>query len=166
MPESHLVLRTATPADARLVYDFIRGIAAYEKLEHELTATESDLRVALEGNQPRLEVLLAEWNGEPAGFALFFHNFSTFLGRRGLYLEDLYVRPEFRGKGIGKRLLLELVRLAVERKCGRMEWVALDWNRPAIEFYEQLGAAQMNEWRLFRLTEPAMQKLASSNGPC
>jgi GNAT superfamily N-acetyltransferase len=155
-----LTIRPARPDDAALVFDFIRGIADFEKLSHELIATEQDIRAALAGDQPRVEVLLADWDGQPAAFALFFHNFSTFVGRRGLYLEDLYVRPEFRGKGIGKRLLLELVRLAQDRKCGRMEWVALDWNQSAIEFYEQLGARQLKEWVLFRLAGDQIRKLA------
>ena len=160
MTQSLLTIRTARPEDAALVFEFIRGIADYEKLTHELVATEQDIRAALAGDQPRVEVLLADWAGQPAAFALFFHNFSTFVGRRGLYLEDLYVKPEFRAKGIGKRLLLELVRLARDRKCGRMEWVALDWNQPAIDFYDKLGAKQLNEWIMFRLSEEQIQKLA------
>ena len=160
MTHSLLTIRTARPEDAALVFEFIRGIADYEKLTHELVATEQDIRAALAGDQPRVEVLLADWAGQPAAFALFFHNFSTFVGRRGLDLEDLYVKPEFRAKGIGKRLLLELVRLARDRKCGRMEWVALDWNQPAIDFYDKLGAKQLNEWVMFRLSEAQIQKLA------
>jgi len=160
MKSDLLTIRPAVPGDAPLVHEFIRGIADYEKLTHELDATVEDIRAALAGDQPRVEVLLANWDERPAAFALFFHNFSTFVGRRGLYLEDLYVRPEFRGKGIGKRLLLELVRLAHDRKCGRMEWVALDWNRAAIEFYEQLGARQLKEWVLFRLAGDQIRKLA------
>lgn len=160
MANSLLTIRAARPEDAALVFEFIRGIAEYEKLTHELVATEQDIRAALSGDQPRVEVLLADWAGQPAAFALFFHNFSTFVGRRGLYLEDLYVKPEFRAKGIGKRLLLELVRLARDRKCGRMEWVALDWNQPAIDFYDKLGAKQLNEWIMFRLSENQIQKLA------
>lgn len=160
MANSLLTIRAARPEDAALVFEFIRGIAEYEKLTHELVATEQDIRAALSGDQPRVEVLLADWAGQPAAFALFFHNFSTFVGRRGLYLEDLYVKPEFRAKGIGKRLLLELVRLARDRKCGRMEWVALDWNQPAIDFYDKLGAKQLNEWIMFRLSENQIQRLA------
>lgn len=158
-----LTIRPAVPEDAPLVHEFIRGIADYEKLAHELDATVEDIRAALAGDRPRVEVLLANWDERPAAFALFFHNFSTFVGRRGLYLEDLYVRPEFRGQGIGKRLLLELVRIARERRCGRMEWVALDWNQPAIEFYEQLGARQLSEWILFRLDERGIAKLLDCN---
>lgn len=160
MANSLLTIRAARPEDAALVFEFIRGIAEYEKLTHELVATEQDIRAALSGDQPRVEVLLADWAGQPAAFALFFHNFSTFVGRRGLYLEDLYVKPEFRAKGIGKRLLLELVRLARDRKCGRLEWVALDWNQPAIDFYDKLGAKQLNEWIMFRLSENQIQRLA------
>lgn len=162
MNPDNLDIRAATPKDAPLVHAFICGIADFEKLTHELVATEDDIRSALSGDHPRVEVLLADWEGQPAAFALFFHNFSTFVGRRGLYLEDLYVKPEFRGKGIGKRLLLELVRIAKQRKCGRMEWVALDWNRNAIDFYEQLGARPLKEWILFRLPESQIQKLATS----
>jgi GNAT superfamily N-acetyltransferase len=159
--EPETSIRPATPEDAELVFEFIRGIAEFERLLPELSATVDDIRAALAGDQPRVEVLLAFQGGVPAAFALFFHNFSTFVGRRGLYLEDLYVKPEFRGKGLGKRLLLELVTLAWKRKCGRMEWVALDWNRTAIEFYEQLGARPMKEWVLFRLSEDGIEKLAS-----
>jgi GNAT superfamily N-acetyltransferase len=162
MTANPLSIRTASPDDAVLVHNFILAIADYEKLSHEVAATPEDIHRALSGDQPRVEVLLADWDGQPAGFALFFHNFSTFVGRRGLYLEDLFVKPEFRGQGIGKRLLLELVRLAHDRKCGRMDWVALDWNRPAIEFYEQLGARQMQEWALFRLSEDRIKMLAFS----
>ena len=160
MPTHAISIRAARPEDAPLVHNFILAIADYEKLAHEVAATAEDVRAALAGEHPRVEVLLADWDGRPAGFALFFHNFSTFVGRRGLYLEDLFVKPEFRGHGIGKRLLLELVRLAHERKCGRMDWVALDWNQPAIEFYEQLGARQMKEWILFRLSEDRIKMLA------
>lgn len=162
MNHNSLKIRFAKPDDANLVHTFIQGIAEYEKLTHELVAAEADIRAALTGDQPRVEVLLADWKEEPAAFALFFHNFSTFVGRRGLYLEDLYVKPEFRGKGIGKSLLIKLVRIARERKCGRMEWVALDWNKNAIDFYDQLGARQLKEWILFRLPETQIQKLAAT----
>lgn len=161
MTANALTLRPARPEDAGLVLQFIREIAAYEKLSGEVVATEQDIRTALSGEPARVEVLLADWEGRPAAFALFYHNFSTFTGRRGLYLEDLFVKPEFRGKGIGKRLLLELVELARERKCARMEWVALDWNQPAIDFYEQLGARKMSEWLLFRLSADQIETLAN-----
>jgi len=161
MKPAALTIRPAQPDDAPLVFEFIRGIADFEQLTHELVATETDIRAALTGDQPRVEVLLADWHQQPAAFALYFFNFSTFVGRRGLHLEDLYVRPEFRGRGIGKHLLLELVRIANDRRCGRMEWVALDWNHAAIEFYEQLGAHPMKEWILFRLGEAQIRKLAS-----
>ncbi len=155
-----LTLRPARADDAPLVHEFILAIAEYEKLVHEVTATVEDIRSALTGEPPQVEVRLAYWDGTPAAFALFYHNFSTFTGQRGLYLEDLFVKPEFRGKGIGKTLLLELIKLAGERRCARMEWVALDWNKPAIGFYEQLGARVMNEWLLFRLTEDRIRSLA------
>jgi GNAT superfamily N-acetyltransferase len=161
MTTNALTLRPARPEDAGLVLQFIREIAAYEKLSGEVVATEADIRAALTGEPARVEVLLADWEERPAAFALFYHNFSTFTGRRGLYLEDLFVKPEFRGKGIGKRLLLELVQLAHQRKCARMEWVALDWNQPAIDFYEQLGARKMSEWLLFRLSADQIETLAS-----
>ncbi len=160
MPRPPLTLRPALPDDAPLVHEFVLAIAAYEKLSHEVTAGVEDIRAALSGEPPPVEVLLAYWEDVPAGFALYYHNFSTFTGRRGLYLEDLFVKPEFRGKGVGKELLMELVRRAKTRGCARMEWVALDWNEPAIRFYEQIGARAMNEWTLFRLAEDRIHALA------
>jgi GNAT superfamily N-acetyltransferase len=153
-------IRPARPDEAGLVHEFILGIAAYEKLSGEVAATVGDIREALFSERPSAEVRIAFWENEPAGFALFFHNFSTFSGRKGLYLEDLFVKPEFRGNGIGKALLLELVRLAKKRKCRRMDWVALDWNTPAVDFYEGLGATPLKQWILFRLEEDGINRLA------
>lgn len=156
-----VTVRSAVVADVPLILELIRGLAEYERLAHEVRATEVGLRAALFGPTPGPEVLIAESDGAPAGFALFFHNFSTFLGRRGLYLEDLFVRPEFRGRGIGRRLLAELAALAVARECGRLEWSVLDWNAPAIGFYRSLGAVPMDEWTIFRLTGDALAALAT-----
>src|SRR5579872_7442819 len=132
-------IRSAVAADVPLILGFIRELAEYEKLAHEVVATEAVLRESLFGARPAAECLIAESGGKPAGFALFFHNFSTFLGKPGLYLEDLYVKPELRGQGVGRKLLAHLARLAVSRGCGRFEWAVLDWNEPAIRFYQGLG---------------------------
>ena len=155
-------LRPAQPGDEPLILRFIRGLAEYEKLAHECIATEADLTRSLFGAQPDAEVILAFADGAPAGFALFFHNYSTFLARRGLYLEDLFVLPEYRGQGIGLALLRELARIAVERQCGRMEWSVLTWNEPAIGFYEKLGARAMDGWKVYRLTGDSLEKVAAS----
>lgn len=144
-----------------LILAFIRELAEYEKLRHEAVVTEAQLRETLFGPRPYAEVVLAEVEGEALGFALYFHNYSTFLGRPGLYLEDLYVRPEARGMGIGRRLLVHLARVARERGCGRMEWSVLDWNEPAIGFYRALDARPMDEWTVFRLTGEALAALAA-----
>lgn len=152
MKTQMLNIRAAERGDTALILELIRGLAEYEKLSHEVVATPELLEKWLFGERPVAEVLIAEWEGLPRGFALFFHNFSTFLGRPGFYLEDLYVQPEFRGRGIGKALLLRLARLAVERGYGRVEWSVLDWNQPAIQFYKSLGAKPMDEWTVFRLT--------------
>ena len=155
-----LAIRFAVADDAALILDFIRGLAVYEKLAHEVRADEAALRETLFGDRPADEVLIAELDGAPAGFALFFHNYSTFLARPGLYLEDLFVIPELRGRGIGRRLLERLAGIAVERGCGRFEWSVLDWNEPAIRFYERLGATAMDEWTVFRIDGDALKKLA------
>ena len=147
-----LNIRPAQREDTVLILQLIRGLADYEKLSHEVVATAELLEKWLFSDRPVAEVLIAEWEGAPRGFALFFHNFSTFLGRPGLYLEDLYVEPEFRGRGLGKALLLSLARIAVERGYGRVEWSVLDWNESAISFYKSLGAKPMDEWTVFRLT--------------
>ncbi len=159
-----LAIRPAVEADVPLILEFIRGLADYERLAHEVVATEPLLRQWLFGERPVAEVLLADLEGVPAGFALFFHNFSTFLGRPGIYLEDLFVRPEFRGRGVGIRLLGELARLAVARGCGRLEWSVLDWNEPAIGFYRALGAVSQDEWTVFRVTGEALTRLAGRGG--
>src|SRR5258708_6730261 len=140
----------AAEADTPAILGMIQGLAEYEKLSHVVTATEEQLRKTLFGPQPAAEVLLASWKGEGAGFALFFPNYSTFLAKPGIYLEDLFVKPHARGHGIGLALLKELARIAVERDCGRVEWSVLDWNEPSIGFYRKLGAAPLNEWTIFR----------------
>ncbi len=153
-------LRAATRDDVPVIAELIRGLARFEKLEHEVVMTEALLDVGLFGDRPHAEVVLAEDDGRPVGFALFFHNFSTFLGRPGIYLEDLFVLPEYRGSGIGRMLLAHLARLAVERGCGRMEWAVLDWNSDAIKFYERLGARPNSDWTVYRLTGEALTGLA------
>ena len=156
-----IVIRTAVAADAGLILAFIRELAEYEKLSHEAVADEAGLAAQLFGGRPRAEVLIADVDGAPAGFALFFHNFSTFVGKPGLYLEDLFVRPGFRGFGLGKRLMLRLAQIAVERDCGRFEWSVLDWNQPAIDFYRSLGAVGMDEWTTQRVSGDALRALAA-----
>lgn len=158
----HLTLRLATSADAELILHFIEGLAEYEKLSHEVATDAEQLRRELFGDHPAAEVVIADYDGHPAGFALFFHNFSTFLGQRGLYLEDLFVQPAFRGKGIGQALLTFLAKTAVERGYGRFEWSVLDWNEPAIGFYQKLGARPLDEWTTFRVTGEALSKLAAT----
>jgi GNAT superfamily N-acetyltransferase len=158
---SPFVLRSATPADLPVILTCIRGLAEYEKLPHEVVATEEVLRESLFGPRPVAEVVLAEDGDDVAGFALFFHNFSTFLGRPGLYLEDLYVLPRFRGRGLGRQLLAHLAHLAVARGCGRFEWAVLDWNVDAIGFYAAMGAVPMSDWTVYRLTGDALQRLAA-----
>jgi GNAT superfamily N-acetyltransferase len=156
-------IRYAAPEDVPLVLAFIRGLAEYEKLASQVVATEEGLRESLFGARPACEVLIATHGGRPAGFALFFHNYSTFLGQRGVYLEDLFVIPELRGKGIGKALLERLAAIAQERGCGRLEWAVLDWNTPAIDFYRKLGAATMDDWTVFRLTGEALRRLGRTS---
>jgi len=154
-------IREAEPTDAALIVTFIKELAAYEKLAHEVIVCEKDLLKYLFGNKSCAEVVLAEINNQPVGFALFFHNFSTFVGKPGIYLEDLYIRPDFRGKNIGKQMLTYLARLAKERDCGRLEWSVLDWNQPAIDFYKKAGAIPMDEWTVFRVFGSALNKLAN-----
>ncbi|MDP9013686.1 MAG: GNAT family N-acetyltransferase [Pseudomonadota bacterium] len=152
----------ALEADIPLLLTLIHELAQYEQLEHQAVATEATLRLALFGPRPAAEALIARVDGEPAGFALYFHNFSTFLGKHGLYLEDLFVRPAFRGRAIGKGLLVHLARLALERDCGRFEWAVLDWNRPARDFYEALGAKANAAWINYRITGEALERLAGT----
>lgn len=162
-----LVLRPAVAADVPVILAFIRGLAAYERLLHEVEATEERLRATLfpADGRPAAECLLAFHAGVPAGFALWFTNYSTFLARPGLYLEDLYVEPALRGRGIGKALLLHLAGLAAARGYGRMEWSVLDWNEPAIAFYESLGAVRKREWQICRLAGPALARYAPAPPP-
>jgi GNAT superfamily N-acetyltransferase len=153
-----IAIRFATATDLPRILQFIRDLAAYEELSHEVEATEERLRATLfpvEG-RPAAECLLAFWHDQPAGFAVFFHNYSTFLARPGLYLEDLFVEPAWRGRSIGRALLLHCAKLANARGCGRMEWTVLDWNESAKGFYRKLGAVEMDEWRICRLTGPAL----------
>jgi GNAT superfamily N-acetyltransferase len=156
-------IRSATETDVPVILGLIRDLAQYERAPDAVVATESGLREVLFGAKPSAEVLLALEASEPVGFAVYFHNFSTWLGRPGLYLEDLFVRPEMRGKGYGRALLERLARIAKERGCGRMEWAVLDWNEPAIQFYRKLGAQPMDEWTVFRLTDEGIAKLAGSD---
>ncbi len=158
--DPRITLRFATADDAGLILDFIRQLAEYENLTHEMVTDEDQLRQSLFGERRVAEVVIASYDGEPAGFALFFHNFSTFLGRPGIYLEDLFVIPALRGHGIGQVLLSHLAKIAVKRGCGRLEWAVLDWNTDAIRFYERLGAKPMDEWTMFRLTGDSLQELA------
>ena len=162
MPDE-LTLRTATESDVPLILQFIRDLAEYERLAHECVATEESVRETLFGERPYAEVIIAEHDDAPAGFALFFHNYSTFLARPGIYLEDLYVRPELRGHGIGKALLARLAAIAVERKCGRLEWAVLNWNESAIQFYRSLGALPQDQWTVYRVTGDALERLSRVN---
>ena len=157
-----LTIRPATPRDVPLILQLIRGLAEYEKLSHEVIASEANLRDSLFGARPAAEVRIAQWRGQPAGFALFFHNYSTFLGKPGIYLEDLFVLPAFRRHGIGRALLVHVAQLAVERGCGRFEWALLTWNEPAIDFYRGLGAHEMSDWRIYRTDGANLAKLAAS----
>ena len=157
-----LTVRRAAAADVPHIMAFIRELAVYEHLEHEVVATEADLHVALFGPRPWAEVALACLDGEPVGFALYFHSFSTFVGKPGIYLEDLFVRPEARGLGAGRRLLAHLAKTALERGCARLDWAVLDWNEPSIGFYRSLGAVDQSEWTTYRLDGAALARLAGS----
>ncbi len=154
-------IKAATASDAPVILSFIKKLAVYEKLADEVTATEDTLRETLFGERRYAEVIIGYHRNEPVGFALFFHNYSTFLGRPGIYLEDLYVDEQHRGKGFGKALLAHLARLTKERNCGRLEWSVLDWNEPSINFYKSLGARPMDDWTIFRVTGEALDKLAN-----
>ena len=158
-----LRLRPAGAADAGLILELIRELAGFERLAHEVVADAAALRRHLFGERPAAEVLIAEVDDAPAGFALYFPTFSTFVGKPGLYLEDLFIRPAYRGRGIGRAVLVHLSRLAVERGCGRLEWSVLDWNERAIGFYRELGARPMSDWTVFRLDGEALETLASAS---
>jgi GNAT superfamily N-acetyltransferase len=159
MPE--IGIRPASEEDVPLILSFVKELAGYERLLHEVSATEDLLRFHLFGERRGAEVLIGQHANEPAGFALFFHNFSTFLGRPGIYLEDLYVRPEFRGNGIGRAMLVYLAGLAKERDCGRLEWSVLDWNEPAIRLYRGIGAISMDDWTVYRVAGEDLNELAA-----
>jgi GNAT superfamily N-acetyltransferase len=154
-----LSVRPATPADAGVILAFIRELAEYEKLAHQVVATESTVRETLFGPRTAAEALIAELDGAPVGFAIYFHNYSTFLSRPGIYLEDLFVKPALRRRGVGKALFTRVAQIAVERRCGRFEWSVLDWNEPAIAFYKSLGAEPMSDWTVFRLTGEALARV-------
>jgi diamine N-acetyltransferase len=157
-----LIIRRARSEDSVLIFSLLCELADYEKLTHEVVATEADIAAALFGTNPILYCEIAEWEGKPAGFALWFFNFPTFSGRRGIYLEDLFVRPVFRGKGLGKALLVHLAKLCVANDWSRLQWSVLDWNAPSIAFYKSLGAVMMDEWTLCRVSGPALVSLARS----
>jgi GNAT superfamily N-acetyltransferase len=154
------IVRTAAPADVPTLFKLIQALAEYEKLSHAVTGSPELLKEHLFGEKPFAEAIVAEYGGEVVGFGLFFHNYSTFLTRPGIYLEDLFVLPEYRGRGIGKKLITYLAGLAVERNCGRLEWSVLDWNSPAIAFYKGIGAQILDEWRICRVTGDSLKKLS------
>ena len=155
-------ISTATEQDVPVILELIRDLAEYERLSGHVTATEEQIRKTLFGPRPAAEALLASLEAETVGFAVFFTNYSTFLAKPGIYLEDLYVKPQARGRGVGKALLARIAQLAIERDCGRVEWSVLDWNAPAIRFYQSLGAVAMNEWTVFRLTGESLARLAAA----
>ena len=161
---SNFMIRTGTEEDAPVIFSLIKELAEYEHLSHEVVASVDDIRETLFGERPFAETLIGEYQGLPISFALFFYNFSTFLGKPGIYLEDLYVQPEQRGKGFGSEMLAHIATLAKERNCGRFEWSVLNWNTPAIRTYEKLGAAPMKEWILYRLSGEALDRLADKKG--
>ena len=154
-------IRKAEPADAKTIFDLIYKLAVYEKMENDVVTNPEELRIQI-FEKKNASVLIAEENSEPVGFALYFYNFSTFVGKPGLYLEDLFVEPEHRGKGYGKKILQELAKIAKEKDCGRMEWAVLDWNTPSIEFYKSLGAKPQDEWTVYRLNKEEINSLANS----
>jgi GNAT superfamily N-acetyltransferase len=158
-----LSIRPATPQDARLILDFIRDLAEYERAPEAAVATEADLLRDGFGPNPKFQCVIAEWDGAPAGFAFYFYNYSTWQGRPGLYLEDLFVRPQYRGKSIGKALLVHLAQVAVRENCGRFQWQVLDWNTPAIQFYESLGARKLTEWLTMRVEDEDIESLAQQS---
>ena len=154
-------IRSAEIKDSEIILKLIKELSAYEKLSHTVINNEVLLKENLFGKRKFAEVLIADFENQPVGFALFFHNYSTFVGKPGIYLEDLYVKPEMRGKGIGKALFLELIKIAKERNCGRVEWSVLNWNKSAIDFYKSMGAIPMDEWTVYRLTSDKIEELAS-----
>ena len=156
-------IRPAAPDDVPLILRFIKGLAEFERLSHAVTATEDGLRESLFGANPAAEVVLGFQGENPAGFAVFFHNYSTFLGRRGMYLEDIFVSPEYRSRGLGRLLLTHVAGIAAERGCGRFEWAVLDWNENAARFSQALGTEMLDDWRIFRMDSDALKKLASKN---
>jgi GNAT superfamily N-acetyltransferase len=156
-------IKSATEADIPIILSFIQKLARYERLSHEVVATEELLRKTLFGSRPTAEVAIGYLETKPVGFVLFFHNYSTFLGKPGLYIEDLFVDEEYRRRGCGRALLLHVARLAKERDCGRLEWAVLDWNQPAIDFYKKLGALPMSEWTVFRITGKRLDRLAADD---
>lgn len=160
-----VLLRAATPADVPLLFKLIQALAEYEKLSDAVVGNVADLEAHLFGPRPYVEAIVAEQSGQGVGFALFFHNYSTFLTKPGIYLEDLFVLPEYRGQGIGKDLLIHLAQLAVSRGCGRVEWSVLDWNEPTIAFYKHLGVSVLPDWRICRLTGDSLDRLATTNNP-
>lgn len=162
---SRLHIRPARASDSKAILRLIRELARYEKLSHEVVATEAAVRRSLFGRSPVCEALIAEWEGVPVGFALFFHNFSTFLSRPGIYLEDLYVQPKMRGKKIGLSLLARIAKIAAQRGCRRFEWSVLDWNRGAIRFYKKIGARPMKGWTVYRLSGDALTRLSRKSAP-
>jgi GNAT superfamily N-acetyltransferase len=161
MSKTTIAVRSALPQDCALLLKLINKLAVYEKLAHEVLATESDIHTGLFGSQSNAAAIIAELAGEPVGFALFFHNYSTFTGRRGLYLEDLFVLENYRGLGVGYKLFQRLAQIAVERNCARFEWSVLDWNEPAIRFYESMGAQPMSDWTVYRLSGEKLNALAA-----
>lgn len=158
--KSNFRIRPADTDDVPLILSLIKELAEYEQLSHQVVASEGGLRKALFGEHPVAEAVVGDWDATPVGFALYFHNFSTFLGRPGIYLEDLYVKPKYRGKGVGRELLAFVARLAKERNCGRLEWSVLNWNESAIKFYKSIDAVPMDEWTVYRVTGKALEKLA------
>jgi GNAT superfamily N-acetyltransferase len=161
---SHFIIRPAIEEDAPVIFSLIKELADYEHLSHEVVASVNDIRKTLFGRHPFAETLIGEYQSLPVSFALFFYNFSTFLAKPGIYLEDLYVQPEHRGRGFGSKMLARIAALAKERNCGRFEWSVLNWNLPAIRTYEKLGATPKTEWILYRLNGEALEKLAKKNG--
>lgn len=159
---SEFILRSARPDDVPAIFELISGLAEYEKLSHQVTGSIELLKEHLFGTHPYAEVILAESDGKAVGFALFFHNYSTFLTKPGIYLEDIFVQPEYRRRGIGKALIIQVAQLAVQRGCGRFEWSVLDWNQPAIDFYQQMGASVLKEWRICRVTGEALTQLSQT----